>query len=103
MDSYQRYRLADTLNHLSYPDRLFVLELCILDSRSNIQQVSHQLEIMRGQWAMQLEESQHELQQIKECHIMVMSPRRTSTHRSETTTRDENRWPVVLRSFGIIA
>ncbi|TGO29036.1 hypothetical protein BPAE_0019g00060 [Botrytis paeoniae] len=117
MDSYQKYRLADTLNHLSYPDRLFILELCLFDNRSNIQQVSYQVEIMRErrwpteqsqvqilqEWLMQLEESQDELRQIKECHIMMMEPERSSSQQSGTAARNENRWPVFLRSFGIIA
>ncbi|KAF7960480.1 hypothetical protein EAE96_000160 [Botrytis aclada] len=117
MDSHQKYRLADTLNHLSYPDRLFVLELCLSDNRFNSQAVSSQLEILlerrwpteRSQvqiyqeWLTQLEESAYELRRIKECHLMMMEPERTSTQPSETTTRNENRWPVLLRSFGIIA
>ncbi|THV47596.1 hypothetical protein BGAL_0300g00020 [Botrytis galanthina] len=47
MDSVQKYRLADTLNHLTYPERLFVLELCLLDNRSNLQRVSYHLEALR--------------------------------------------------------
>ncbi|TEY64557.1 hypothetical protein BOTCAL_0146g00040 [Botryotinia calthae] len=116
MDDYQKYRLADILNHLSYSDRLFILELCLFDSRSNRQQVSYQIEIMserrwpteRSQlqifqeWRLQLEETEDELRRIKECHLMMMYPERSSTEQSATTTRDENRWRVLLRSFGII-
>ncbi|CCD56483.1 predicted protein [Botrytis cinerea T4] len=116
MDDYQKYRLADTLNHLSYSDRLSILELCLFDNRSNCRQVSYQIESMSErrwptersrlqifqEWRAQLEETEDELRRIKEYHLMMMNPQRYSTDQSDTTTRNENRWSVFLRSFGII-
>ncbi|KAF7915048.1 uncharacterized protein EAE98_011371 [Botrytis deweyae] len=116
MDSHQKYRLADTLNPLNYSERLFILELCLSDNRSNLQRVSYHLEILRErrwpterselqifqEWKRQLEESKHELRQIRDCHRMMMEPERSSSQQSETATRDENRWAIFLRRFGII-
>ncbi|TGO48067.1 hypothetical protein BOTNAR_0495g00010 [Botryotinia narcissicola] len=115
MDSVQKYRLADTLNHLTYPKRILVLEFCLLDNSYNLQRVSYHLETLRErrwpterselqmfqEWLMQLEESQHELRQIKECHIRMMEPERPSSEQSGTTARDAGIWPVFLRNFGI--
>ncbi|KAF7905857.1 hypothetical protein EAF00_000136 [Botryotinia globosa] len=117
MDSVQKYRLADTLNHLTYPERILVLEFCLLDNSSNIQRVSHHLETLRErrwpterselqmfqEWLMQLEDSQHELRQIKECHVMIMESERPSSDHNGTTARDAGIWPAFLRNFGIIA
>lgn len=47
MDSHQKYRLADTLNHLTYPQRIIILQLCLIDNQYNRQGVRYQLAVMR--------------------------------------------------------
>lgn len=47
MDDQQRYRLADTLNHHTYPQRVAILELCLIDNQYMRDIAQAHLELMR--------------------------------------------------------
>ncbi|KAG4027061.1 hypothetical protein MFRU_033g00320 [Monilinia fructicola] len=115
MDDQQRYRLADTLNHHTYPQRVAILELCLIDNQYMRDIAQAHLELMRRRrwliersniqlfqtWLTQLEGVESELRRLKECHLTVLEPERSFNQGWHVATWNHERLSRHLRSFGI--